>query len=30
VTRAEKQTAEDIDTDPRDIDKTLAHAVGDL
>jgi uncharacterized membrane protein len=30
VTRAEKQTAEELDTDPEDIDKTLQRAVGDL
>jgi uncharacterized membrane protein len=30
VTRAEKQSAEELDTDPRDIDKTLEHAIGQM
>jgi uncharacterized membrane protein len=30
VTRAEKETAEDLDVDPRDIDQTLEHAVRDM
>jgi uncharacterized membrane protein len=30
VTRAEKQSAEELDTDPRDIDKTLQHAIGQM
>ncbi|HXW88711.1 MAG TPA: DUF1269 domain-containing protein [Streptosporangiaceae bacterium] len=30
VTRAEKETAEDLGVDPKDIDKTLAHTVGEM
>lgn len=30
VTRAEKQTAKDLDVDPKDIDKTMAGAVKDV
>jgi uncharacterized membrane protein len=30
VTRAQKQTAEELDVDPQDIDKTLRRTVGDM
>jgi uncharacterized membrane protein len=30
VTRAEKETAEELDVDPKDIDKTLRQAVGEM
>lgn len=30
VTRAEKEVAEELDTDPQEIDKTLQRAVGDM
>jgi uncharacterized membrane protein len=30
VTRAQKETTEELDVDPKDVDKTLEHAVGEM